>query len=128
MYTAIVADPGAAGGRRRFHFTHDADGVWNGADANLFLCALATNRLGLAWAFFRREGRQDPVALLPGALWAGLLCRRLAGLPAVGSYHLRNGVEQAALRSPAPPPAPPPRPPRPPAPPPAPPAHDATKR
>ena len=42
-------------------------------------------------AFLRRDGRQDPVVLLPVALWVRLLCRWLAALTAVGAHHVRNG-------------------------------------
>jgi hypothetical protein len=78
-----------------FHFTHDENGVWAGADFNLFMCMLLMNRGELAHLFFAREGRQNAASLLPNALWACLLCRRLSRFEGVGtdSYHLRNGFE-----------------------------------
>ena len=51
-------------------------------------------------AFLRRDGRQDPVVLLPVALWVRLLCRWLAALTAVGAHHVRNGFHWAAVRCP----------------------------
>ncbi len=78
-----------------FHFTHDENGVWAGADFNLFMCMLLMNRGELAHLFFAREGRQNAASLLPNSLWACLLCRRLSRFEGVGtdSYHLRNGFE-----------------------------------
>ena len=80
--------------RRRvdFRFTHDENGVWAGADFNLFMCMLIMNRSDLAHLFYTREGRQNAASMLPNALWACLLSRQLSNFEGVGtdSYHLKN--------------------------------------
>ena len=80
------------------HFTLDAGGAWAGGDLNLFLFSLLVNRVELGQLFFERDVKQGRERALNNALWACLLCRRLAALPEVGqySYSLRNGFETTA--------------------------------
>ena len=106
VYAEVVMD-GVDEGRfahrpPRFSFTHDPNGVWTGADLNLFLAMLLVNRTGLVRLFFLREGRQNAASVLPNALWACLLCRRLSTFDGVGtdSYYLKNGFQARAPRRP----------------------------
>lgn len=104
IYELVVTDgmdEGRFSHRRpRFSFTHDENGVWAGADLNLYLSMLLVNRTDLVHLFFTREGRQNAASVLPNALWACLLCRKLSNFDGVGSnsYYLKNGFQVVSSR------------------------------
>jgi hypothetical protein len=105
IYELVVTDgldEGRFSHRRpRFSFTHDENGVWAGADLNLFLSMLLVNRTDLVHLFFTREGRQNAASVLPNSLWACLLCRKLSSFEGVGSnsYYLKNGFQASRARA-----------------------------